>query len=194
MGLDIREQEGIDFTTELIDTIEDYAKKTSTQTGHSFNVEEIPGESVCPRFAKKDKIEFGDRQPFELYSNQYIPVIAEASMPDRISITGKFMDRLSGGGILHLNVSEKMTSPEQMRRLIEYSVSKGVSHFAVNYGFGCCPEGHVTVCGNSNVCPVCGSEIKEWMTRIIGYFTKTTSWNKTRREFEFPRRKFMVVE
>lgn len=191
MGLNILNT-GQEFTRYVIDLIEEYAKKVSIETGSSFNVEEIPGESVAPRFAKKDRIIFGEeRQPFELYSNQYIPLITEASMPERIELTGKFMDCLSGGGILHLNSKEKITSTAVMKKLIEYSVLHKVSHIAVNYGFGICSEGHTSVVGNSNVCPICGENISEWFTRIIGYFTKTSSWNKVRREYEYERRIFM---
>ncbi len=150
------------------------------------------GESTAPKLAAKDKMLFGEEaQPFALYSNQYIPLIADATMEERIRITGKFMDILSGGGILHINVKEEIKDPKVMRKIIEYAVQHGCSHFAINYGFGECEHNHTTVAGNSKVCSICGGEIKSWMTRVIGYFTKVTSWNKVRREFEFPKRKFI---
>ncbi len=191
MNLDIKTSEGIQFVTEVLTFIEDFAKRTSIETGHSFNVEEIPGESVATKFVQKDRVIFGKETiPFELYSNQYIPLIAEASLPERIDLTGHFQDILSGGGILHLNIQDRITDPSAMRHLIEYAVSKGVSHMAVNYGFGECENGHVTICGNSDKCSICGSKITSHMTRIVGYFTKTSSWGRTRREYEFPKRVF----
>ena len=39
-------------------------------------------------------------------------------------------------------------------------------------------------------CPHCGGHSLGYFTRTIGYFTPVDSWNKTRREWEFPRRKF----
>jgi ribonucleoside-triphosphate reductase len=117
-------------------------------------------------------------------------LILDASLPERIELTGHFQDILSGGGILHLNVQDRIEDPSVMKHLVEYAVSKGVSHMAVNYGFGECEQGHVTVCGNSEKCSVCGSPIVSHMTRIVGYFTKTEAWGRVRREFEFPRRVF----
>jgi len=191
MGLDIQSQDGINFTTKTLMFIENFVKKTSKEQGIPANTEEIPGESVAVKFVQKDKVLFGKENiPFELYSNQYLPLIADATLPERIEISGRFQDILSGGGILHLNVAEKITDPSTMKQLIEYSVQKGVSHLAVNYGFGECEDGHVTVCGNSQICPICKKKIISWTTRIVGYFTKVDSWSKTRREYEFPKRVF----
>jgi ribonucleoside-triphosphate reductase len=191
MGLDIRTEEGTTFATNVLKFIEDFAIQSSIDTGNSFNVEEIPGESVASKLVEKDKVLFGlEKIPFELYSNQYIPLILDASLPERIELTGKFQDILSGGGILHLNIQDRITDPSVMKHLIEYAVSKGVSHMAVNYGFGECEQGHVTVCGNSDTCSICNGKILSHMTRIVGYFTKTESWSKSRREYEFPRRVF----
>lgn len=190
-GLDIRTPEGKQFVTEVLTYIEDFAKKTSAETGHSFNVEEIPGESVASKFVQKDKVVFGeDKIPYELYSNQYLPLIADSSLPERIEISGRFQDILSGGGILHLNIADQIKDPAVMKHLIEYSVSKGVSHLAVNYGFLECEDGHVSISGNAEKCPICGKKIVSHMTRIVGYFVKVESWSKVRREYEFPKRVF----
>lgn len=191
MGLDIQSKEGCEFVKEVLTFIEDFAIKTSQETKHSFNVEEIPGESVATKLVQKDKILFGPENiPFELYSNQYIPLILDASLPERIELTGRFQDMLSGGGILHLNLKDRIEDPTTMKHLIEYCVSKGVSHVAVNYSFGECEEGHITICGTSDSCPLCGKKILSHITRIVGYFTRTDSWGSIRREYEFPRRVF----
>lgn len=191
MGLDIRSEKGIEFTTKMLKYIENFARETSKLLGYPMNVEEIPGESVAIKFVKKDKIVFGDDKiPFELYSNQYIPLIIEASLPERIKISGKFQDILSGGGILHLNVKEQITDANAMKHLIKYSANNGVSHMAVNYGFTKCADGHTTISGNTKICPICSKPIVSWMTRIVGYNTLITSWSKVRREYEFPRRVF----
>lgn len=191
MGTDIRTPEGSKFVADVLHYIENFALSCSEETNHPYNVEEIPGESVSVKLCEKDKVIFGEENvPYRLYSNQYIPLIAEASMPDRIELTGKFMDILSGGGIIHLNVREKITDPDVMKRLIEYAVNAGISHMAINYGFGRCENGHTTVCGNSDKCPECGAQIATWITRVIGYFSKVNNWAKTRREYDFPSRVF----
>jgi ribonucleoside-triphosphate reductase len=191
MGYDITSEDGIKFTAEVLKYIEDFAIKSSNELGFSFNVEEIPAESAASKLAQKDRLLFGKNKiPFELYSNQYVPLIEQASIPERIITTGKFMEILSGGGILHLNIAEQIKDPEVMKHLIEYSVKHGVSHLAVNYGFGQCKNRHTTICGNNPKCSICGSKIDTYVTRIVGYQARVSNFSKVRREYEFPRRVF----
>lgn len=190
MGLPIESPEGTQFARDVLKFIDDYAIQASHETKYSFNTEEIPGESAVVTLANKDKVTFGDRQIFKLYSNQYIPLIADVGVIDRIKISSELMNELSGGGILHINIADKIDDLAKMRKLIQLVLKAGVPHFAVNYGFGICEKRHTTIVGNKRVCPICGSPIDDYMSRVIGYFTKVSSWNKVRREYDYPKRKF----
>ncbi|MTV47875.1 anaerobic ribonucleoside-triphosphate reductase [Heliobacillus mobilis] len=190
LGMPMESQEGQDFVEEVLIKTEEYALAFSQETGYSFNTEEIPAESTAVSLARKDRLIFGDKQPFELYSNQYIPLIADMGTMDRIRLTGRFMKHVSGGGILHLNVQERITESVTMERLIRIALTEGVEHFAINYGFGICKEGHTSIVGTGETCPICGFPITDYLTRIIGYFTKVSSWNATRKNYEYPKRKF----
>jgi len=192
-GFDINTKEGQEFTEEVLRYINNKADEFYEQTGWAFNVEEIPAESAAVTLAKKDKIIFGDN-PFELYSNQYFPLIADVDIIDRIEVTGKFMELTSGGGILHLNIEEQITDPEKMKFLIKQCVKHGVTHFAINYGYIICKGcGEVTVGGNAKSCPKCGSKDIDYMTRVIGYYSIVSKWNPVRRNYEFPNRKFKKI-
>jgi ribonucleoside-triphosphate reductase len=117
-------------------------------------------------------------------------LIAEVDPIDRVRLSGRFMKHLSGGGIMHLNIAEQITEPRKMRRLIELATQSGVEHFSLNYGFGICMAGHTSIVGTGKTCPICGAPITDYLTRIIGYFTKVSSWNDTRKNYEYPRRVF----
>ncbi len=188
MDLPMETEDGQHFAEKVLKFIENYAKEASKEFGYNFNVEEVPGESAAPNLAKKDEVLFGNE--FSMYSNQYLPLVADFNTIDRVKLTGRFMKYLSGGGILHLNVAEKIDEPSKMKRLIELATEEGVEHFAINYGFGVCVKGHTTICGNAKECPACGEPIEDHLTRVIGYFTKTSSWNEVRREYDYPNRKF----
>ncbi|MCW2279287.1 anaerobic ribonucleoside-triphosphate reductase [Heliophilum fasciatum] len=190
LGMPMESPEGQDFVEEVLMKTEEYALAFSRETGHSFNTEEIPGESTAVALARKDQLLFGKQQPFELYSNQYIPLIADMGIMDRINLTGRFMKHVSGGGILHLNVQERIQDAATMERLIQIALTEGVEHFAINYGFGVCEAGHTSIVGTGTTCPICGAPIQDYLTRIIGYFTKVSSWNATRKNYEYPKRKF----
>jgi len=187
MGWDLTEDDEVE---DVLRYIEDQAILYSEKDRCSYNVEEIPGESAAVKLASKDALLL-HADEYELYSNQYLPLIADVSVKERIETTGRYMDILSGGGILHLNIKEPIPDQRTMRKLVKYAVSQGVSHLSVNYGFGICENGHTSVAGTDTMCPVCGEEIQDWLTRIIGYFTRVSSWNSKRRDYEYERRVFM---
>ena len=190
MNLPMETIHGQNFVSKVLQTIESKAKQFTLDTGNSFNVEEIPGESAAVTLAKKDSICYPGIENFKLYSNQYVPLIADIGIVDRIKLTGKFMKYLSGGGILHLNIQEKIEDPKKMVKLIQLAVKEGVEHLAINYGFGICVNNHTTIVGSGKTCPICGDKIGDYLSRIIGYFTKLSSWNEVRKNFEYSRRKF----
>lgn len=190
MGIPMETPAGQMFAAQVLEYIDNYAKKFSKETGHSFNTEEIPGESAAVTLAKKDRVKYGDSQVFELYSNQYLPLISDISLIDRIKVSGKLMNLVSGGGIVHANIASKIDRPEKMEKTIRQTLKAGVPHFAVSYSYGICENEHTSVVGNSNICPICGGKILDHYTRVIGYWTKTSSWNEVRREYEFPNRKY----
>ncbi len=193
MDLPMETDMGQDFVDNVLSYIENFARETSKELKTNFNVEEIPGESAAVTLAKKDKLFYPNTANFELYSNQYVPLIADVDVINRIKLTGRFMKYLSGGGILHLNVQEKISDPEKMKKLIELSVKEGVEHLGINYGFGICKNKHTTIVGTGSYCPICNEEIEDRLSRIIGYFTKISSWNEVRKNYEYSRRKFNKV-
>ena len=52
----------------------------------------------------------------------------------------------------------------------------------VNYNFASCENNHVTVAGPNDNCPICKAPIVQHYTRVIGYFTPVSSWNKGRQK------------
>jgi ribonucleoside-triphosphate reductase len=194
MGADVRTDEGIKLTQDLLSFIRDKAREFTKQCGVGFNIEQIPGESAAIKFAEKDKIVFGEESvPYVMYSNQFIPLWENCDLYERVKLDGHFSKALTGGGITHLNVSERLKTPSQMKKLIMFAIKSGCEHFAINYGFGICKNEHINVVGNTGTCPTCGDEIVDYLSRIVGYFVSVSSWNKTRRKWEFVRRKFGTI-
>jgi ribonucleoside-triphosphate reductase len=44
--------------------------------------------------------------------------------------------------------------------------------------------------GKKDICPICGKPIEDNYTRVVGFLTNTKNWNKTRREVDYPNRKW----
>lgn len=191
MGYDIKSEEGRNFVGRVLKHIENYAVQCSKDTGHSFNVEEIPAENTGTKLAAKDNLLYGTN--CSLYSNQFIPLMADVPIMDRLTTEGKYMAILSGGAITHINVLSEIDTDEKMYKLMLLAMHKGVEHFAVNYGFNECEDGHVSIGGNKMTeCPCCGKPIKDHITRVVGFFTRVSSWSPNRKE-EFKQRKFKEV-
>lgn len=180
LGLPITTPQGKKLAHRMLSFIKDYAHVCSKETGYMFNVEQVPAESLAIKFAQKDAL-LHDMK-YKIYANQFIPLWVEADIVQRIELDGEFSRVLTGGGISHLNIGERLTSVNQMRRLIEYAISCGCEHFAVNYNFCKCVHAHVSVAGPSKTCPICAAPIAEQYTRIVGYYTPVSAWNKGRRE------------
>lgn len=177
---------------ELLTFINTKVNELSKKHKMPMNIEQIPGESMAVRLTKVDKLLFGnDKVPYELYSNQFVPLWEDATVYERMDADGKYNSMFTGGGIVHFNLGEKPT-PSQNRKLIKYSVKSGSEHFALNAVYSKCENGHTTFSAGDK-CPECGTQIIEKLTRVVGFFTPVSSWNPVRREWEFPKRNFRSV-
>ena len=126
---------------------------------------------------------------YNLYSNQFIPLIATADLLDRIKIQGALDKYFSGGSILHLNCDTRIEDYHDIMELIRATAKHGVIYHAINYVLQRCEDNHMSV-GKNTICPVCGKPITDNFTRVVGFLTNTKHWNQTRRQYDFPNRKF----
>lgn len=194
MGYDITHQDGIDFGLKIMQCINETNDYYQEVFRAPHNCEQIPGETVSVKLAEKDQIlgynvDKDGYAIYEMYSNQFIPLINKADMLDRIRIQGIFDSKFSGGSILHLNVDTEIDSVEDMKDLIRANAKQGVIYFAINYVINKCIQGHVSV-GKDKLCNVCGGQIKDSFTRVVGFLTNTKNWNKVRRRIDYPNRTF----
>lgn len=190
LGIPMETDEGKAFVKELLLYFADMNVKQQQKTGWMYNTEQTPVEGAAPKLAAKDKILFGEENhKWPLYSNQFYALTSDIPLVERIKTQGMFDKLMDGGAILHINVAEKIESKNQMNKLIKFAAKQGVVYFAVNYQMNRCVEGHLTV-GEMDICNVCGNEIEDKFTRVVGFYTNIKTWNKTRREVEYPERKF----
>lgn len=191
LGMDVTTNRGSDYLVNVLKFIEDTTNKWSAEDKIVSNIEQIPGESISYRLANVDKeLGYNVNYQVDLYSNQYVPLIKEASLYDRFKIQGK-MDRLtSGGSILHLNIHDgaELTSGH-IKKFIETARKTGTTYFAINRVFVKCENGHMAISNNGS-CPICKGKIIEQYTRVVGFCVPVKSWSPIRREKDFPNRVF----
>ena len=192
LGYDILTEEGQALALRILDKINDTNKVYQNKYKMPHNVEQVPGENLSIKLAEKDKL-MGYQNEYNLYSNQFIPLIANADLFDRIKLQGLFDSHFSGGSICHLNVETQITDVKDMEDLIRVAAKKGVVYFAINYVLSQCANGHMSVT-NGDKCLVCGEPITDKYTRVVGFLTNIKNWHKVRREEDFPNRQFYQGE
>lgn len=157
------------------------------------NIEQIPAESFASRLVKADKIIYDEKLiPYQLYSNQFIPLWSDTNIFEKMELDGRYNKLVTGGGIIHMQISEHVTSI-QAKKLIYLAIKSGAEHFALNAVYSKCEDNHMSF-GKLTECPVCGKVIVDYFTRVVGFFTPVSSWNSERREFDFPNRKFVKID
>jgi ribonucleoside-triphosphate reductase len=189
MGYDMLKEDGIELSRRILKHITDYANsKCDVKEKILFNVEQVPGESLAIKHAKKDRLV--NNMTYDIYANQFVPLWSDISLEERIKIDGDLAKYMSGGCITHINLADRMQSPKQMESVVKYAIKNHCEHFAINYSYNSCTQGHITISGNTSTCPICSEPIVDHITRIVGYFTSVSAWSPGRRE-EFKRRRFL---
>lgn len=189
MGYNILNEDGKEFALKIINTINEVNDRLQKQYQAPHNVEQIPAENVSIKLADKDRL-LKYNNKYEIYSNQFIPLITEANLMDRIELQGIFDKYFSGGAIAHLNVEQKIDDPKKLEDLIVDTAKKGVIYFAINYLLRRCENGHMTVGNGRDDCPVCKGTITNTYTRVVGFLTDTNNWHKVRRSVDLPNRQW----
>lgn len=185
-------EENRDLTGEILTYFNDRVLKISNEYKLTGNIEQIPAESFAVRLADVDKIIFDfDDNYYMMYANQFCPLYEDFSLFEKLETDGKYNQLLTGGGIVHIQVASE-TTPEQNEKLIRYACKVGCEHFALNKVYSRCKDCGKVVNYKEDKCE-CGSDKIEHLTRVVGFFTPVESWNKTRREWEFPRRRFTNI-
>ncbi len=145
-----------------------------------FNTEFVPAENLGVKNAKWDK-EDGYFVPRECYNSYFFVVEDETcNIIDKFILHGsKLTKYLDGGSALHCGLSEHLTK-EQYRHILSIAVKTGCSYFTFNI-----PN---TICNICNYiskhrllrCPKCGSYDIDYLTRIIGYLKRISSFSEVR--------------
>ena len=188
LGNDILTESGQELGLDIIHTLNDANDHFAKLYNAPHNCEQVPAENMSIKMAGKDRL-MGYQNEYNLYSNQFIPLISNADLLDRIELQGKFDKHFSGGAICHLNVDTRIEDVTQIENLITLCAKKGVVYFAINYNLQRCEHGHMSV-GKGEKCGICGGIVVENLTRVVGFLTSVQNWHKVRREEDYPNRKF----
>ncbi len=166
------------------------AEKMSEKYNMRFVLEQTPAESTAYRFAKLDLREFSPRSGYAVkgdisrgevyYTNStYLNVGTPINPIDRVRREGLFHPLIEAGALSHVWLGEARPSKESLANfIIKVFRNSQNDQVAFSPEFTTCTSCGKTARGLNPQCVYCGSTQIEGITRITGYFTKVSSWNK----------------
>ena len=170
-----------EFVDVILETINRSNKKDKTPDT-MFNTEFVPGENLSGKNYKWDQKDgFYVSPKHNMYSSYfYNPEDDSLSMIDKFKLHGnEYVKHLDGGSALHMNVAEHLTK-DQYRQLLKTAAHYGTNYFTFNCRNTVCNDCGYISKDTLEVCPKCGSHNLGYLTRVIGYLKRVSSFSEMR--------------
>ncbi len=202
-GKSLGDKDSQEFTTRVLDFMRAKLEEYQEETGHNYNLEATPAESVSYRFAKMDKEKYPasccaneaeynqGAEPFYTNSTQ-LPTTYSDDVFEILDLQDEIQTKYTGGTVLHIFVGEKIDSAESVKQLVKKICNNySLPYFTISPTFSVCPS-HGYIAGEHGTCPDCSAEC-EIYSRVVGYLRPVNQWNKGKQE-EFKLRKTFKIE
>jgi len=162
---DITTEWGHHFACRLLDHVRNRIREFQEETGHMYNLEATPAEGTTYRFAKEDRKRFpGILQagtadmPYYTNSSQ-LPVGFTDDPFEALERQEELQRKYTGGTVLHLYMSERISSIEACKRLVRRALERfAIPYVTVTPTFSICPR-HGYLSGEHKFCPRCDEDL-----------------------------------
>ncbi len=198
IGKPLISKEGLKLGLKIIAHMGENTRKFSERDDVIYTLEQTPAESATHKLASRDKAKFGRRAHVRgtrgkwYYTNSsHVPYNADVSIIDKIRAEAEFHPYLTGGAICHIWMGESRPHPESLKDLVRRLSQTNLAYFAFAPDYGICRNDHV-VRGKLTKCPKCGAKIIDYVTRVVGYFTRTSNWNPGKQKEYQERKRFTL--
>ncbi|MBT0994160.1 ribonucleoside triphosphate reductase [Cellulomonas sp. DKR-3] len=184
---DLTDPRGHALAVRLLDHVRAAMVEFQEETGHLYNLEATPAEGTTYRLAKEDRARFPgilqagtDANPYYTNSSQ-LPVGFTDDPFEALERQDELQTKYTGGTVLHLYMSERLSTPDAARELVRRSLSRfRLPYLTVTPTFSICPN-HGYLAGEHQECPRCAEagrmqECEVW-TRVMGYHRPVSSFN-----------------
>jgi ribonucleoside-triphosphate reductase len=162
---DITTAWGEQFAMRFLDRVRARIVEFQELTGHMYNLEATPAEGTTYRFAREDRKRFPDilqagtpDAPYYTNSSQ-LPVGFTDDPFEALERQEKLQQRYTGGTVLHLYMSERISSAGACKQLVRRALERfRVPYITVTPTFSICPR-HGYLSGAHEFCPLCDEEV-----------------------------------
>lgn len=178
------------FGLKVIAYMRKETERLSEESGLKLTLEQTPGESTVYRLAKLDLKDYpeeagsvvkGNRNAGQVYytNSSYLNVGADISPVERVKTEGMFHPLIDAGALTHVWLGESEPSPESVAAFVKNTFEKTQNgQIAFSPEFTSCLDCVKTSRGLRDTCPYCNSSNVEGITRVTGFFSKISGWNK----------------
>ncbi|MEE9926621.1 ribonucleoside triphosphate reductase [Microvirgula aerodenitrificans] len=161
---DIASEDGLQLAVDLLDHIRAAMVRFQEETGHLYNLEATPAEGTTYRFAREDRKRFPDilqagtaDKPYYTNSSQ-LPAGYTDDPFAALAHQEPLQRRYTGGTVLHLYMTEAISSADACKRLVRRSLERfRLPYLTVTPTFSVCPV-HGYLSGHHEYCPKCDAE------------------------------------
>ena len=179
--------EAVDFTTKILDIMNEV--KDNFECDFTFNIEMIPAENCAGVICQADNLLYEQNKYF-IYSNQWIPLMEKCSIQEKCRLGSLFDKKCGGGCIAHINIENRFPDEDAAWDLLNYVAKQGVIYFAFTTKISVCQNRHAFI--SETYCPICGKPIADTYSRVVGFYTSVSNYQKIRKK-EFDNRKWYNV-
>lgn len=184
--------ESLKFGLKVIAHMNLTAARLGRKHNMRFVLEQTPAESTAYRFAKLDMKQFreaetvvkGNLKTEEIYytNSTLFNVSAPLDAIARVKREGLFHPLIEAGSLSHIWLGESSPDPDSLANFV-IKIFRNTQNDQVAFSpdFTTCVSCGRTTKGLHDFCQYCGSKKVEQITRITGYYTKVSSWNKGKR-------------
>ncbi|MFH1386726.1 MAG: anaerobic ribonucleoside-triphosphate reductase [bacterium] len=191
IGKELHESaEALKLGLKVISYMKIKCEELSKRYNMHFVLEQTPAESTAYRFAKLDREHYskfaervtkGNQQTGEVYytNSTYFNVSHQMSPIDKVKQEGLFHPLIDAGALTHIWLGESKPDPDSIASFVEKTFRHTQnSQIAFSPEFTSCNACAKISRGLREACPHCQSDNIEGITRITGYFSRITGWNK----------------
>ncbi|WP_303828548.1 ribonucleoside triphosphate reductase [Asticcacaulis taihuensis] len=179
---DVTDPRGIALCQDILDVMRGRLKVYQEETGHLYNLEATPAEGTTYRFAKEDAkyypgiLQAGFDDNIYYTNSSQLPVGFTEDPYEALDLQDDLQCRYTGGTVLHLYMSERISSGEACKRLVRKVIENyRLPYITITPVFSVC-ETHGYLAGEQPHCPTCHKETLVW-TRVMGYHRPVASFN-----------------
>ncbi len=162
---DISSDTGHAIAVRLLDHVRGRMLAFQDETGHMYNLEATPAEGTTYRFAKEDRKQFptilqAGTQDMPYYTNSsQLPVGFTDDPFTALTLQDELQRKYTGGTVLHLYMSEALSSADACRHLVRKALSRfTLPYITISPTFSICPK-HGYLRGQHEFCPKCDEEL-----------------------------------